>query len=111
MCAENNAAGAIDIVNEIRQRAGCDPVSASSTAEALNFVKRERRLELMGEGVRWFDQVRYGTWKQDILDMFARYRNPEGTSVSDVADGRYLYPIPQNQMAITPGLYKQNAGY
>ena len=111
MCAENNAAGAIAIVNEIRQRAGCDPVSASSTTEALNYVKRELRLELMGEGVRWFDQVRYGSWKQDILDMFARYRNPEGTSTSDVADGRYLYPIPQNQMAITPGLYQQNTGY
>lgn len=111
MCAENNIAGAIATVNEIRERAGCDPVSAASAAEALNYVKRERRIELMGEGVRWFDEVRYGSWKQDILDMFARYNNPEGTSASDVSDGKYLYPIPQNQMAITPGLYKQNTGY
>ena len=43
--------------------------------------------------------------------MFARYGNPEGASASNVADGRYLYPIPANQMNITPGLYKQNAGY
>ena len=111
MCAEGNASGAIAVVNEIRQRAGCDPVSASSADEALKLVKNERRLELMGEGVRWFDEVRYGTWKQDIIDMFARYNNPNGTSPSNVADGRYLYPIPQNQMAITPGLYQQNAGY
>jgi hypothetical protein len=111
MCAEGNVSGAIGVVNEIRQRAGCDAVSASSADEALKLVKRERRLELMGEGVRWFDEVRYGSWKQDILDMFARYRNPSGTSTSNVADGRYLYAIPANQMNITPGLYKQNTGY
>ncbi len=111
MCAENNVSGAVAIVNEIRERAGCDPVSATTAAEALKYVKRERRLELAGEGIRWFDQVRYGEWKQDILDMFNRYGNPEGTSTADVTDGRYLYPIPQNQMNITPGLYKQNTGY
>ena len=111
MCAEGNISGAIDVVNEIRERAGCDAVSASTAAEALDLVKCERRIELMGEGVRWFDEVRYGTWKQDILDMFTRYNNPNGTSPSNVTDGRYLYPIPQNQMAITPGLYQQNTGY
>ncbi len=111
MCAENNVSGAVAIVNEIRERAGCDPVSATTAAEALKYVKRERRLELAGEGIRWFDQVRYGEWKQDIIDMFNRYGNPEGTSTADVTDGRYLYPIPQNQMNITPGLYKQNTGY
>jgi len=111
MCAEGNASGAIAVVNEIRERAGCDPVSASTAADALKLVKNERRLELVGEGVRWFDQVRYGTWKQDIIDMFARYNNPSGTSASNVADGRYIYAIPSNQMSITPGLYKQNTGY
>lgn len=111
LCADGNYSEAVQIVNEIRQRAGCDPVTASSAQEALKYVKRERRIELMGEGVRWFDQVRYNTWQDDTKAKFARYNNPEGTSASDVANGRYLYPIPQNQMAITPGLYKQNAGY
>ena len=111
MCAENNVSGAIEVVNEIRQRAGCDPVNASSADEALKLVKRERRIELAGEGVRWFDQVRYGTWRQDIIDMFARYNNPEGAMASNVAEGRYLYAIPSNQMSITPGLYQQNTGY
>lgn len=108
---EGNLTEAMKYVNEIRERAGCDAVSASNATEALNYVKRERRLELFGEGIRWFDEVRYGTWKEDILNKFARYSNPSGTSTSDVADGRYLYPIPANQMAITPGLYQQNTGY
>ena len=109
---EGKTAEALAIVNEIRSRAGIDPVATDvDAATARKYVRRERRLELFGEGVRWFDQVRYGTWKQDIIDMFARYGNPEGASASNVADGRYLYPIPANQMNITPGLYKQNAGY
>jgi hypothetical protein len=71
----------------------------------------ERRLELAGEGVRWFDEVRYNSWKQDIIEMFNRYGNRAGTDVANVVDGRYIYAIPANQMAITPGLYQQNAGY
>ena len=111
MCAEGNISGALAAVNEIRERAGCDPVSATSADEALNLVKMERRLELAGEGVRWFDEVRYNSWKQDIIAMFNRYGNRAGTDVANVVDGRYIYAIPANQMAITPGLYQQNAGY
>jgi beta-galactosidase len=109
--AEVSLGGAIATVNEIRERAGCDPVSATSADEALKLVKMERRLELAGEGVRWFDEVRYNSWKQDIIEMFNRYGNRAGTDVANVVDGRYIYAIPANQMAITPGLYQQNAGY
>lgn len=109
---EGKISDALKTVNEIRQRAGCDPVPTDVDATtALNYVKRERRIELMGEGVRWFDEVRYGTWKQKTMDKFNRYNNPVGTSISDVRDGRYIYPIPQNQMNIKPGTYVQNAGY
>ena len=30
----------------------------------LKLIKRERRIELMGEGVRWFDLVRWGNGKR-----------------------------------------------
>lgn len=109
---EGNIPDALDAVNEIRQRAGCDLVPTDvDAATALNYVKRERRIELMGEGVRWFDEVRYGTWKQNTIDKFNRYNNPVGTAISDVSDGRYIYPIPENQMNIKPGTYVQNTGY
>ncbi|HAT62593.1 MAG TPA: RagB/SusD family nutrient uptake outer membrane protein [Prevotella sp.] len=109
---EGKIADALDAVNEIRQRAGCDLVPTDvDAATALNYVKRERRIELMGEGVRWFDEVRYGTWKQNTIDKFNRYNNPVGTAISDVSDGRYIYPIPENQMNIKPGTYVQNTGY
>jgi hypothetical protein len=109
---EGDISGALEAVNEIRKRAGCDPVPTNVDATtALNDVKRERRIELMGEGVRWFDEVRYGTWKQNTIDKFNRYNNPLGTSPSDVRDGRYLYPIPENQMNVKPGTYTQNPDY
>lgn len=109
--AETNVSGAMAYVNKIRERAGIDPESATTATEALKIIKRERRVELMGEGIRWFDMVRYGEWDTLTKNLFARYNNPEGTSISNIAEGRYLYPIPLNQMNATPGLYKQNKGY
>ena len=100
---------ALEAVNDIRERAGCDPVSTNVDATtALNFVKRERRIELMGEGVRWFDEIRYGTWEQNTRDKFNHYKNPTGTSQANIRSGNYLCPIPENQMSIKPGTYTQN---
>ncbi len=109
--ASKDISGAMNIVNRIRERAGCSPETASTSADALNFVKRERRIELMGEGVRWFDLIRWNEWQSAITSMFDRYNNPDGTDKSDVKNGRYLYPIPLNQMNVKPGFYKQNEGY
>jgi len=108
---KNDLAGAMDIVNRIRERAGCTPESASGAAQALEFVKRERRIELMGEGIRWFDLVRWNEWKSAIENKFDRYNNPDGTDKANIKEGRYLYPIPMNQMNVKPGFYNQNTGY
>ena len=106
-----NLAGAIDIVNKIRTRAGADIVStALSASDALLAVKAERRIELCGEGVRWFDLVRWNDWKKAINDKFDSYNTPD-VDKSNIKDGRYLYPIPQTQMQVQPGLYVQNPDY
>ena len=107
---EGDITGAMSYVNKIRARAGVDQPTASSKEEAMKYIKRERRLELLGAGVRWFDEIRYGEWKTDTENMFNRYNNPEGTSLDFLKN--YLYPIPQNQYnAVQSGLYKQNDGY
>lgn len=116
--AEEGAAGdgavntttALGIVNKIRARAGCDLHTAAS-GSALDLVKQERRLELFGEGVRWFDLVRWNVWKQTISDRFDAYNNPTGSEKANIKDGRYLFPIPMNQINVKPGLYDQNEGY
>ncbi|NDW11481.1 RagB/SusD family nutrient uptake outer membrane protein [Bacteroides sp. 214] len=111
LVSKSDVAGAMNIVNRIRQRAGCAPESTNNATEALKFVKRERRIELMGEGVRWFDLVRWNEWKGAIENMFDSYNNPDGIDKANVKEGRYLYPIPMDQVNVKPGLYNQNTGY
>lgn len=107
----NNVSGAIAIVNKIRTRAGATLASTTlSAADALLAVKNERRVELCGEGVRWFDLVRWGEWKKAIEDKFDRYPNTN-VDKANIKPGRYLCPIPYNQMIIEPGLYVQNPDY
>lgn len=50
-----NTARAADLLNAVRARIGLGAVPAT-----LENIKRERRLELVGEGHRWFDLVRWG---------------------------------------------------
>ncbi|MGD9929386.1 MAG: RagB/SusD family nutrient uptake outer membrane protein [Mangrovibacterium sp.] len=109
--ASKDVSAAMNIVNRIRQRAGCTPEVASSAAAAMESIKRERRVELMGEGVRWFDLVRWNEWQSAITDKFDRYNNPDGTDAANVKNGRYLYPIPLEQINVKPGFYQQNEGY
>lgn len=106
-----NVSEAMLYVNKIRERAGCDPATATTVSAAMDAVKRERRIELAGEGIRWFDMIRYGEWEQNIKDMLKRYNNPTGTSETYIKPGRYLYPIPQTEMIGFPGLYVQNTDY
>lgn len=106
---------ALQYVNNIRARAEVDPVSTSDPVEALEYIKRERRLELAFEGVRWFDQVRYGEWEETTKAKFDRYADasgewPEGLYESNIRPGRYLFPIPQSQIQGFD-IYKQNQGY
>lgn len=110
LAEDGDYTGAMSYVNKIRERAGMDQPTANSKEEAMKYIKRERRLELVDEGVRWFDEIRYGEWKEDAKAMFDRYNNPDGTNVDNIKN--YLYPIPQNQYnAVHQGLYKQNDGY
>jgi len=107
----SDVAGAIGIVNKIRTREGTNLVStALSVPDALLAVKAERRIELCGEGVRWFDLVRWNDWKKAIDDKFDSY-NTSDVDKNNIKDGRYLYPIPQSQMQVQPGLYVQNPDY
>lgn len=109
--ATKDVNGAMTLVNKIRERAGCTPETAANSEEALAFVKRERSIELLGEGIRWFDIVRWNEWQTAVTDAFDRYNNPEGTNKNNVRTGRHLFPIPLNQMNIVSGFYTQNEGY
>lgn len=50
-----NTARAQDLLNAVRARVGLESVPVT-----MENIKRERRFELVGEGHRWFDLVRWG---------------------------------------------------
>jgi len=93
------AQGALD---EIRLRAGVDPIDAT----AAN-IKLERRREFMGEGMRFWDLVRWGD--TSVLTESI----PEFSSERTWEDYKKYLPIPQSEIDKTEGEFKlqQNTGY
>ena len=106
LAEDGDAAGALAQVNKIRQRAGIP----DATGDALKAVKNERRLEFFLEGIRWFDEIRYGEWEASTRAHYARYAatHGEGVAEGNIKAGKYLCPIPNAQIKARPGLYKQN---
>ncbi len=117
-CVGNTAEG-YQWLNMIRQRAGLTELKELSADAFQRAVAFERRCELIGEGHRWFDEVRQNTFVQDIQTMMRNYRDKRDSSHSSiytvyanrVTQNSALYPIPYEQMHVREGLYQQNPGY
>ncbi len=93
----NDVSSAMTIVNEIRNRAGLDAISASSQNDALNKLLNERRKEFAYEGKRWYDILR----TNKILEF-----KTEPTFVKN----RTLLAVPQSEIDKNPKL-TQNPTY
>jgi hypothetical protein len=60
-------------INQVRQRVNMPLVTASTNptqASLRDLVRRERRVELAGEGLRWFDIVRWNIGSQVIGNVY-----------------------------------------
>ena len=73
----------------------------------------ERKLELAGEGQRFYDLVRWGIAAED-LNAYIAYEsklliNAMGGASFDPKD--LLLPIPQGQIDLMGDVLTQNAGY
>ena len=102
---QGNVSGAANYLNEIRTRAGLSPTVAASQDQMTDAIALERRLELLGEGHRWFDLIRTGKAVEVMNAWFAVERK----SIS-IDDHHLLLPIPQSQINTDPAI-SQNAGY
>ena len=51
--------GAIEMLNAVRERRGLDPYNRQTNGDLIDAIFRERQRELMGEGHRWYDLVRF----------------------------------------------------
>ncbi|MFT4565229.1 MAG: hypothetical protein ACI9FN_000179 [Saprospiraceae bacterium] len=102
MAAEANSRGNLDggkaliYLNRVRQRAGLSPINASGD-QLTQAIYNDRRVELVGEGHRFFDLVRTGRASSEI-DGFI-----EGKSE--------IFPIPSLEIELTGGRWSQNPGY
>jgi len=87
---------AVSELNLIRARAGEGNyvLGTHTTQEVIDAIVAERRLELAFEGDRWFDLNRLGI-TPDVMGIDATQE---------------LYPIPQSEIDVAPGL-TQNPGY
>lgn len=101
----------LHLLNLIRERATKPVEAGEAAANWDNIVKRERRLELAQEGIRWHDMVRRGEIN-DYKTML-QYYNTEYAQIAirNIDPKYYLYPIPQSQMTVKEGLYTQNPEY
>jgi hypothetical protein len=95
-----------DIVNQVRARAG---LTTPLTGVTLPQLFDERRREFADEGLRWFDLQRSG----DLLTIMNNWINTEDVQhrINPVVANYILYPIPQSQLDVAPGLYDKNPGY
>lgn len=88
-------ATAQDYLNQVRNRAGLDNVT-STGGSLTNDIWKERRLELAGEGHRFFDQVRTG----------------QTASIPGFTTGKNeLFPIPRIEIELAGNRWAQNPGY
>lgn len=98
-------AEAISFINEVRSRAGLDPLSGLSQSDLRLAIENERRIEFLSEGHRWFDLKRTGRTITVLNDYF----DSIGLNFS-VDETELLLPVPQREIDINPNL-EQNPGY
>ncbi len=88
-------------LDQVRQRAGLAPSSATSQGDLRTAIWRERRVELAMEHDRFFDLIRTGQAEQ-VLRAHGK----------NFVKGKHeLFPIPQSQINLSSGRLTQNPGY
>lgn len=116
-------------INTVRLRAGMPEVDRSvysSQAKLRELIRRERRVELALEGIRWFDICRWKIGEEvmpgPVYGALLGTVDPD-TGALGLTDERiyvetryfdpaknYLWPIPQSIIDATPAI-TQNPGY
>ncbi|WP_026768491.1 RagB/SusD family nutrient uptake outer membrane protein [Asinibacterium sp. OR53] len=132
----NRQAEALPLINQIRTRAAnstgrlktsngsfnsryniqpyVDGVNCQWTKDFARMALRwERRLEFAAEGARFFDLVRWGIAAETLNGYFKveSGRHPFLKNAVFQKNRNEYLPIPQQEITLSEGLYKQNPGY
>jgi hypothetical protein len=118
----NDIAGAVQKVNLVRSRAGIatlqttdltKPTYVSGQSNLRDRIRNERRIEFFNEGVNYFDELRWKTWKESKFAGLNGYRSVWGQNIANYTwggDHFYVWPIPQAEIQINSKLV-QNPGW
>ncbi|MNY29923.1 SusD family protein [compost metagenome] len=87
------------------------PIDPGKTkAEMREIIRNERKIELAFEGVYYTDIRRWGIAKDLMNGKSIRKINGDQLDTRTFVDAFYLWPIPQGERDLNPGL-TQNPGY
>ncbi len=102
-------AEAIQLLNQVRERAQIPPTTAQTQAEVFQAIQDERFVELNFEGHRWHDLSRFPANNYE----FARSEFAETAEVSQMDESetyQLLWPINNRELDVNDAL-EQNPGY
>lgn len=102
---QSKTADALPFLNMIRTRVGLPALAGLTQAQFRTAMEKERRVEFMFEGQRWFDLVRTGR-AREVLNAYYTGKNQNFS----VAETELLFPIPLAEIELNSKL-TQNAGY
>jgi hypothetical protein len=99
---------ALDYINDLRQRAyGDNSGNITDGQMTLDFILDERGRELLWEGHRRTDLVRFGQFTGGAYLWAWKGGSEAGSATESFRD---LYPFPANELVANPNL-TQNPGY
>jgi hypothetical protein len=116
-----DVAGALSKVNEVRARVkmpalqqtdATKPTHVISQTAARDRIRDERRYEFINEGVNYFDEIRWRTWKTSVFtnNGLQSVWGQRNTTYTWGGDHFYVWPIPQSEIQINNKL-TQNPGW
>ena len=116
-----DVAGALSKVNEVRARVkmpalqqtdATKPTHVISQTAARDRIRNERRYEFINEGVNYFDEIRWRTWKTSVFtnNGLQSVWGQRNTTYTWGGDHFYVWPIPQSEIQINNKL-TQNPGW
>jgi starch-binding outer membrane protein, SusD/RagB family len=117
-----NQAG-LDLVNTVRSRAGqpnlqmsdaSKPTFVAGQNDFRNRIYNERRVEFPNEGINYFDELRWGTWKANKFYTGNGCKQIWGSVLSPyVWQGDWIttWPVPTSVVQITKGAVPGTKGW